>query len=183
MIYIALADGFEEVEAITPYNLLKRAGLDVRLVGVTGMTPRGCTLSLPVECDITAEEALASEDKIELLMFPGGLSGTLNLNSHPLTSPLIEKAQRDGAYLAAICAAPMILGTRGLLSGKRAIAYPEFIKYLEGADVSHGERVCRDGKIITGAGMGVAFGFGIELVRALRGESYALELKEKVQGI
>ena len=182
MIYIVMAEGFEEIEALTPYNLMRRAKLPVKLVSLTEATPKGATLSLPVKCDITIDEALASPDKIDLLMFPGGLGGTLNANEHPSTSALIEKALGDGAYLAAICAAPMILGVRGLLFGKRAIAYPDFIKYLEGADTEHGELVCRDGKIITAAGMGVAFQFGIELIRALCGDEFAKELKEKVRG-
>lgn len=182
MIYIVLAEGFEEVEALTPYNLMRRAKLPVKLVSLDGAIPKGATLSLPVECDVTIEEALACEEKIDLLMFPGGLGGTLNANGHEKTSALIEKALGDGAYLAAICAAPMILGVRGLLHGKRAIAYPDFIKYLEGADTEHGELVCKDGNIITAAGMGVAFQFGIEIIRTLCGEEFAKELKEKVRG-
>ncbi len=182
MIYIVLADGFEEIEALTPYNLFKRASLDVKLVGLSSLSPCGGTLSLRVDCDLTIEDALKSSDKIELLMFPGGYNGTLNCNAHPLTDALIEKAVSDGAYLSAICAAPMIYGTRGLLRGKKAIAYPDFIKYLDGAEVSYKKKVVRDGKIITGAGMGSSFQFGIELIKALLGEAKASELKEKVQG-
>ncbi|MEE1356695.1 MAG: DJ-1/PfpI family protein [Clostridia bacterium] len=182
MIYIVLADGFEEVEALTPYNLMRRAGLNVKLVALDSMKPRGCTLALGVECDITMQQALESEDKIELLMFPGGMPGAANCDSHPLTDALINKAIADGAYLAAICAAPMIFGKRGLLSGKRATAFPSFREYLEGAVVCDKEKVCTDGRFITAAGMGAAFEFGIEILRALCSEQVAMSIKERVQG-
>ncbi len=183
MVYIVLAEGFEEIEALTPYNLMCRAKLPIKFVALSTMTPKGCTCAHPVECDITIEEALASDDKIDLLMFPGGLPGAYNCNEHPLTSALIEKARADGAYLAAICAAPMVFGTRGLLRGVHATAYPDFVKYLEGADTEHDERVCVDGKFITAAGMGVAFPFGVEILRALCGDETAEAIKTRVRGI
>ena len=183
MIYIVLADGFEEIEALCPYNLICRAKLPVKFVALGNMTPKGCTCALPVECDISIEEALSSDDKIDLLMFPGGLPGAYNCDGHPLTSALIEKAIADDAYLAAICAAPMVFGTRGLLRGVRATAYPDFIKYLDGAVIGDDERVCVDGKFITAAGMGVAFPFGIEIIRALCSDETALAIKNRVRGI
>lgn len=183
MVYIVLADGFEEIEALTPYNLMCRAKLPIKFVSLGNPIPKGCTCGHPVECDITIEEVIASDDKIDLLMFPGGLPGAYNCDEHPLTTALIEKAMADGAYLAAICAAPMVFGKRGLLRGVHATAYPDFVQYLEGADRDHDERVCVDGKFITAAGMGVAFPFGVEILRALCGEEVALAIKNRVRGL
>ncbi len=182
MVYIVLADGFEEIEALTPYNLMCRAKLPIKFVSLGNMTPRGCTCSHPVECDITIEDALASEDKIDLLMFPGGLPGAYNCDEHPLTTALIEKAIADDAYLAAICAAPMVYGKRGLLRGKRATAYPDFRQYLEGAVIDPENKVEVDGRFITAAGMGNAFPFGVEILRALCGDETAAAIKNRVQG-
>lgn len=182
MIYICLAPGFEEIETLTPYNFMCRAKLDVKFVALAEMEPKGCTCSHPIKCDITIEEAIASDDKIDLLMFPGGLPGAYNCDEHPLTDALIDKAMADGAYMAAICAAPMVFGKRGLLRGKHATAYPDFRQYLDGAIIDESERVCVDGKFITASGMGVAFPFAVEIIRALCGEAEAMRLKNRVQG-
>ena len=182
MVYIVLADGFEEIEALCPYDLMCRAKLPIKFVSLGNMTPRGCTCGHPVACDITIEEAIAADDKIDLLMFPGGLPGAYNCDEHPLTDALINKAMADGAYMAAICAAPMVFGKRGLLRGVRATAYPDFRQYLEGAIIDPANKVERDGKFITGAGMGNAFPFGVEILRALCGDETAMAIKNRVQG-
>ncbi len=182
MIYIVLANGFEEIETLTPYNLMCRAKLPVKFVALEDMKPRGCTCSHPIDCDITAEQALASEDKIDLLMFPGGLPGAYKCDEHPLTDALIKKALDDDAYLAAICAAPMVFGKRGLLVGRHATAYPDFRQYLEGAIINPENKVERDGKFITAAGMGNAFPFAVEIIRALCGDETAQAIKNRVQG-
>lgn len=165
MIYIFLADGFEEVEALAPLDLLRRAKLDATLVGVTGKTVTGAH-NIKVECDDIIENVADSNDKIDMIVLPGGLPGADNLRESDLVQEFITRGEKDGAYITAICAAPRILGERGLLKGKKATCYPGFEKYLEGATVT-GERVVRDGQIITGAGMGAAVDFGLTLVEAL----------------
>ena len=182
MIYIVLADGFEEIEALTPYNLMCRAKLPVKFVSLGNMRPAGCTCGHVVECNISIEDAIASPDKIDLLMFPGGLPGAYNCDEHPLTSALIEKAQADGAYFAAICAAPMVYGKRGMLRGIHATSYPDFRQYLEGAIINPENKVEVDGKFITAAGMGNAFPFAVEIIRCLCGDETAMAIKNRVQG-
>lgn len=165
MIYIFLADGFEEVEALAPLDLLRRAKLSVTLVGVTGKTVTGAH-NIKVECDDVIENVITSDEKIDMIVLPGGLPGADNLRESDLVQSFITRAENDGAFITAICAAPRILGERGLLKGKKATCYPGFEKYLEGAE-TNGDRVVRDGRIITGAGMGAAVDFGLMLIEAL----------------
>lgn len=176
MIALLLADGFEDVEALCPYDLLRRAGADVRLVAAYDRTVRGKSCGSVLECAMTAEELLASEEKIEMLILPGGLPGATNLDAAPAIDRLIARTERDGGYFAAICAAPMIYGKRGLLRGKRAIAFPGFDRYLDGATLVDEPVVC-DGRFITAAGMGAAFPFGIALIRALFGDAEAERIR------
>ena len=176
MIAILTANGYECVEAICPFNLLKRAGLDVRFVGLNGKTESG-SCGVTVECAMTAAELIESGEKIDMLVLPGGLPGATNLDEAPETDKLIEITEKCGGFFAAICAAPSILGDMGLLNGKEAICYPGFEDRLKGAVISK-NKVVSDGKIITAAGMGVAYDMGIEIVRVLCGDKKANELKE-----
>ncbi|MGM9653297.1 MAG: DJ-1 family glyoxalase III [Eubacteriales bacterium] len=182
MVYLFLADGFEEIEALTPVDLLRRAGAEVVTVGVTGKIVTG-SHGIPVTADLTAEEAIASltENKPELIVFPGGMPGAKHLDESPVTDAFIAAAGEADAYIAAICAAPMILGKRGLLKGKKAVCYPGFEKYLTGADVQGKGCCCAwDGNIITGQAMGAATEFALTLVEALKGESTANELRAAI---
>ena len=111
--------------------------------------------------------------------FPGGMPGTLNLDNCEEVHSLITAAISENTRIAAICAAPMILGKRGILAGKRAVCYPGFEEYLQGAEVAS-ERVVRDGRVITAAGMGVAMEFGLALVAALKGQDVADDLRRAV---
>lgn len=176
MIYMFLAEGFEEVEALAPLDLLRRAGLSVTTVGVGGTLVTGAH-GITVKADI-AEETYA-DPAPELIFLPGGMPGTLNLAKSPVVIGAIETAVATDAYLAAICAAPSILGDMGLLRDKEAICYPGFEERLMGATVSS-RRVVRDGKILTAAGMGVAVDFGLAIVEALCGKKKAEELRRAV---
>lgn len=170
MIYLLLADGFEEVEALTPLDLLRRAGKEIFTVSVTSERLVRGAHGITVLADMTAEEAKLPCD--EMLILPGGMPGTLNLDSSPLTERLLSEVQDADGYIAAICAAPMILGKRGLLKGKRATCYPGFEDSLTGATVVSAYAVS-DGKIITATGAGAAVPFGGALVAALCGEEKA----------
>ncbi len=170
MIYMCLADGFEEVEALTPLDLLRRAGLEVFTVGINGGTATG-SHGITVSCDLTAEAA--DPNAPDMLILPGGMPGTTHLDASPFVDEAIREVQKKGGRLAAICAAPLILGRRGLLEGKRATCYPGFEGELRGAIVSESAGVITDGSITTAKGMGVAFDFGIELIRLICGEEMA----------
>ncbi len=177
MVYMFLADGFEETEALCPLDLMRRAKIDVVTVGVTGKIVTG-SHNIQVCADISIDEADCSAP-LEMVICPGGMPGAANIDNSKKAEKIILKAYKDGAYLAAICAAPMIFGKRGLLNGKKAVCYPGFEKYLEGADVQN-KGVVADGKIITARAMGSAVDFGLELIRALRGSNVADEIKSAV---
>jgi 4-methyl-5(b-hydroxyethyl)-thiazole monophosphate biosynthesis len=116
-----------------------------------------------------------------MVILPGGMPGAATLDASPIVDRVLSDAAARGAYLSAICAAPMILGKRGYLRGKQATCFPGFEEYLEGATIRRDIGVIRDGKIITAAGMGVALDFGLALVAALKGDAVAAELRATVQ--
>ena len=160
MIVVLLADGFEEIEALTPVDVLRREGLNVKTVGINGKIAVGAH-KIPVVCDIISHEVPLNE--VSMVIFPGGMPGALNLDASPFTDKIIEAVVRGGGRIAAICAAPLVLGRRGLLKGKRATCYPGFEGELLGATVT-GEDVVTDGNITTPRGMEVALEFARELV-------------------
>lgn len=176
MIYLFLANGFEEIEALCPLDLLRRAGLEVTTVGVGGEYIRGAH-GITVQADIP--DTLFADACPDMVILPGGMPGATNLDASRAVDAAVRVAAKRGAYLAAICAAPLVLGRRGLLAGKRAICFPGFEQELTGAEIAT-ERVVRDGKIITAAGMGVALEFGLALVAALKGEEAAAALRRAV---
>ncbi len=180
MVYMFLAPGFEEVEALCPLDLLRRAGVDVCTVGVGGTLVTGAH-SITVQADITDEQFLALEALTpEMVILPGGMPGTLNLDASPAVDAAIKAAVKNNGYLAAICAAPLVLGRRGLLKGRRATCYPGFEDELTDA-VEVGGKIIRDGKIITATGMGVALEFGLELVSVLKDPETAGKIKEAIR--
>ena len=176
MILILLADGFEEIEALTPLDVLKRASLDVRTVGVNSKIAVGAH-GIATVCDLAPNEVNLCE--VSAVIFPGGMPGAKNLDIHPFTDTVIEAVTKNGGRIAAICAAPMILGKRGLLNGKRATCYPGFEGELTGASVSE-LSVVSDGNITTAKGMGVALEFSLELVSLILGKSKAEEIKKSI---
>ncbi len=176
MIYLFLANGFEEIEALAPLDLLRRAGLEVTTVGIGGDMIKG-SHGITVAADIP--DGLFADAAPDMVILPGGMPGSKNLDESRTVDAALKAAARRGALIAAICAAPMVLGHRGLLEGRRATCFPGFEQELTGAVVSP-ERVVRDGNIITAAGMGVALEFGLALVEALKGRDAANELRRAV---
>ena len=132
---------------------------------------------ITVRADIP--DAMYRDSKPEMVILPGGMPGSQPLDESRTVAPALRAAVSNNAYLAAICAAPMILGKRGYLQGKRAICFPGFEEHLKGATIA-GERVVTDGRTITAAGMGVALEFGLALVLALKGQERADELRRAV---
>lgn len=176
MIYLFLANGFEEIEALCPLDLLRRAGLEVTTVGVGGKTIVGAH-GIPVVADLT--DAEFEDNTPTMVILPGGMPGTKNLDKSPVVEKALDAALATNAPIAAICAAPMVLGKRGILRGKQATCFPSFEEYLEGATLSP-LSVVRDGNIVTAKGMGVALPFGLALVELLTDKETADALKEAV---
>ena len=177
MVYLFLADGFEEIEALCVLDFLRRAGVAVTTVGVSGKVANG-SHKIPVVCDITEEE-LDTDSSFDMIILPGGMPGSTNLDNSLVVDKMVKRAVLEDKFVCAICAAPFILGKRGILDGKRAICYPGFEGQLTGATIVN-QGVVRDGKIITGRAMGSAHDFGLEIVEALCGAEMRQKLKEAV---
>lgn len=170
MIYVHLAEGFEEVEALTAVNVLRRAELEVKTVSVTGSKRVTGTHGIPVEADLIYDDA--DYEKCEMIVLPGGLPGATNLEEHEGLAAHIKSFACNGKKLAAICAAPMVFGTCGILDGKRATIYPGMEAYLTGAEAT-GDAVTVDGSIITGQGPALAMEFALALVENIKGKEAA----------
>lgn len=177
MVYMFLANGFEEIEALCPLDLLRRAGVEVTTVGIGAQTLCG---SHGIKVDADIPEIMYRDSSPEMVILPGGMPGAENLDNSRIVDAAIRAAQKNGGFLCAICAAPMVLGKRGVLVGKRAVCFPGFEEYLEGACVSETETVVRDGNIITAKGMGAAFDFGTALIEALKGKDVACRIRASV---
>lgn len=177
MFYIFLADGFEEIEALCPYDLLLRTGIPVKTVSINETTLVTGTHGIKVHADITLSEM---EEEFEGIMLPGGLPGADNLNTCAKVQECLKKASSEGKLISAICAAPYVLGQAGYLKGKNATCFPGFENKLIGATPT-GEKVVRDGNVITAKGMGAAFDFGVEIIKYYKGEEFAKEVAAKTQ--
>ncbi len=160
MIYVFLAEGFEEIEALATVDILRRAELDVTVVGVGGVNVTG-SHGIKVVADIDCSKV--TTDDMEMVVLPGGIPGTLNLEKDPIVKASITYANENDKYIAAICAAPSILGHMGIINGKKVTCYPGFDTQLGGAQYT-AENVEVDGKFITGKGAGVANDFALKIV-------------------
>lgn len=176
MVALLLASGFEEIEALTPLDALRRVGLTVDSIGITGKRVTGGH-GITVIADKLIDEVDASD--YDTVILPGGLLGTENIDKCPFTDEIIGSVLERGGRVAAICAAPTVLGKRGLLKGKRAVCYPGMEDELVGAFTST-EGVVTDGQITTARGMGVALPFSLELVRLLVSDDAARALSESI---
>lgn len=180
MLYCFLADGFEETEAIAPIDMLKRAKIAIKTVGVGGAEITGAH-AICVKCDM-ADSDIVLDGSLEGIILPGGMPGTLNLEKSAAVQQAIDYCAENGKLICAICAAPSVLGHKGLLYGKEAIAFPGFEDELKGAKISS-LPVVKDGNFITAKGAGVALQFGLEIVSALKGAELAQEIKRTIQMI
>lgn len=175
MIYEFLATGFEEVEALIPVDVFRRAGLEVRTVSVTGKKVVESAHGVKIESDILFEDA--NFDDADLLMLPGGLPGSTNLRDHEgLCNALIAHAGK-GRKVAAICAAPMVLGKLGLLKGKRATCFPGFESQMTGAEYT-AELFTVDGNVTTGEGPAAAFPYAYALLEQLMDKKVVDDIRE-----
>lgn len=169
--------GFEEIEALAVVDILRRADIETDMVSIMGEKSVTGSHKITVEMDKLLAEV--DFDHADMIVLPGGLAGTNNLEA---CEPLMQQVDRfiaDGKMVAAICAAPSILGHRGHLKGKKACSYPSFESHLEGAEVLHQPAVI-DGNIVTGRGMGAAVPFGLAILEKLKGKEAARQMAEKI---
>ncbi|MBQ8454590.1 MAG: DJ-1/PfpI family protein [Bacteroidaceae bacterium] len=175
MIYVFLATGFEDIEAIAPVDIIRRAGLEVQTVSITGEHIVTSAHGVGIKADLLLADVDFSAAK--MLVLPGGLPGSTNLDAcKPLTDAIKQHYEAGGA-IAAICAAPLVFGHLGLLQGCRATCYPGVSTELWGADYSTA-LVEADGRIITGKGPAAAFEFGYTIVDFFLGEGASLPLRQ-----
>ena len=177
MVYIFLAPGFEEAEALVPADLLRRAGIDTALVALGDeLVPGGRGITVKADLPLSAVEL----DGARMLVLPGGGVGVKNLGESPELEALFREAAARDIPLAAICAAPSLLGKWGLLEGKRAVCYPGWEDRLTGARVCPEEYAVRDGSTVTGRAAGAAFDFGLALIELLAGAEKAKAVADGV---
>lgn len=177
MVYVFLANGFEEIEALTQVDYLRRAGIDVVTVGIEDDCIYGAH-SIPVVCDIEVSEIKLC-DELEMIILPGGLGGVDGLSGCPEVTRAIDWCLSKGVYIAAICAAPTLLAKRGLLKGKHAVCYPDMLSELSECSSTEG-RVAIDGHFITAAAAGVSEEFAFTLIQALKGKEAAEKVRSGI---
>ena len=170
MVYMLLGTGFEETEAIAPLDLLRRAGVDVLTVGVTGKTVYG-SHKIGVEADITMDEMDLTD--LEMIILPGGLGGVASARASRPALDALEFAWKNDKFVAAICAGPTVLADLGITDGKNATCYPGCESGMGSAHMVPDAACIRDGKLITGTSAGCAIPFGLALVEALKGKEVA----------
>ena len=175
MVYVHLAYGFEELEALSVVDLLRRVEVPVQLVSVTGEKLVKGAHGIGVEADILFEEA--DYESCEMIVLPGGLPGTFGLRDHEGLTDKIREFAAAGKKLSAICAAPLVFGGLGILEGKKATIYPGMEDHLTGAEPA-GKRVVKDGNIITSQGPGTAMYFALAITEELCGEAVAEDLRK-----
>ena len=176
LVYVFFADGFEEVEALTTVDLLRRAGEDVRMVSIMGRKTVTGSHNISVECDMIFEEIGKTAD---LLVLPGGLPGTDHLREHRELNDLLVEQYQDGRYVAAICAAPSVFAGLGFLKDRKATSYPGCVDASQyGSSVE--EPVAVDGNVITSRGVGTAIPFARALIGLLAGREEADKISASI---
>ena len=174
-VYLILADGFEEIEAITIIDLLRRGNVEIESVTITTNLEVTGAHGISIKSDIYMSDA--DFKNCCMIILPGGMPGTINLDNCEELNNQILKLKEKGAYICAICAAPMILADKGILKGKKATIYPNMEKGLKETANWVDDSVVKDGNIITSQGPGTAMEFALKLVEILRGKKE----KEKVR--
>ena len=177
MVYVLLGTGFEEIEALTPVDLLRRAGVPVKTVGLNGKTVFGGH-AIGVACDLTIDELDIAD--AELIVLPGGLGGVASIRACDRALEAVKAVHDNGKYVAAICAGPTVLADLGLLTGRKATCYPGQIPNMRDALVVENAACVTDGKIITGTSAGTATAFALALIEALKGPDAARAIADQI---
>jgi 4-methyl-5(b-hydroxyethyl)-thiazole monophosphate biosynthesis len=176
MVYVMLGTGFEEIEALAPVDLLRRAGVEVMTVGINGKTVYGGH-NIGVEADIRIDQMDLTE--MEMIVLPGGLGGVASIRESTETLNAVRFAYENGCYVAAICAGPTVLADLGITDGRTATCYPGQ-KGNMGSAILEDVAAVRDGKIITGASAGCAVEFALALIEALKGAQAAQVIRNQI---
>lgn len=178
---VLLANGFEEIEAVTIIDVLRRADIDVVTLSVGGSGPNGLTVQGSHGIAMEADQTLpvGTDTEWDMILLPGGLPGATNLRDHPQVQALLQKQNDRGGKVGAICAAPIALGAAGILHGKRATSYPGFEDELHGAQCVE-DRVVTAGNVVTSRGVGTALEFTLAIVAQLRDEQTAATLRDQM---
>ena len=174
---VFLADGFEEIEGLTVVDILRRAGIDISMISINGK--KKVTGAHGIALDTDEDIVQCDPDKLDMLVLPGGMPGTTNLAACEKLTEALKKADQEKRGIAAICAAPSVLGACGILNGKKATCHPGFEEKLTGASVSY-DNVVTDGNVITSRGVGTAIEFALKLVEILIDRQTADDLAEKI---
>jgi 4-methyl-5(b-hydroxyethyl)-thiazole monophosphate biosynthesis len=177
MVYMLLGTGFEETEAVAPLDLLRRAGVEVLTVGITGKTVTGGH-GIRIEADIQIGEMDLTN--MEMIILPGGLGGVASARASREAMDALRFAWENDKYVAAICAGPTVLADLGITDGKNATCYPGCEEGMGSANMIPGASYVRDGKLITGTSAGCAIPFGLALVEALKGEATAKTIAQQI---
>ena len=176
-VYIFLADGFEDIEGLTVVDLMRRADIDIKTVSIKKSKEITTSHGITMLTDLTFAETDFTD--ADMLVLPGGMPGTMNLGVDVAVTGALKQMNRDGKIVAAICAAPSVLGKCGILEGKKATCYPGFEDKLIGAEIVN-KAVVTDGNVITSIGLGTSMEFGFELIKKLISEEKAEEVREQI---
>lgn len=177
MVFMLLGTGFEETEAITPLDLLRRAGVNILTVGIDGKVVTG-SHKIRVEADITLDEMDLTD--MEMMIIPGGMGGVASLRACPAALEALKFAWENRKYVAAICAGPTVLADLGITDGLKATCYPGQEQNMGSAVVDSSAAFVASGNLITGASAGCAVPFGLALVEALKGRETAEKIKDQI---
>lgn len=172
---IFMADGCEEIEGLTVVDVVRRAGLDITMISITGKKEVQGSHNITFLADALASEV--DYEALDGIVLPGGMPGTLNLGANETVNQVIKKFAAEGKMVSAICAAPGVLGAAGILKDRRATCHPGFEEKLTGA-MTLEEEVVRDGNIVTSRGMGTAIAFALEIVRYFADDAAAEQVKK-----
>ncbi|MCS7083894.1 MAG: DJ-1/PfpI family protein [Aquificaceae bacterium] len=174
---IILADGYEEIEAVAPIDILRRAGVEVLIAGLS-KEPVASARNLKIVPDVSIDEL--NPDELKMVIIPGGSGGVERIKSDQRAKELLEKMEKRGAYIGAICAGPTALESFKLTEGKRITLYPALIDEIKSATVIKEEKVVEDGNIITSQGPGTALEFSLKLAEKLVGKEVASQVAQKM---
>ncbi len=178
MVYVFLANGFEEIEALTQVDYLRRAGIELYTVGINGDCIYGAH-NIPIICDKIIEDIDIKDKNIDMVILPGGLGGVDGILNCKKALDLVDYCIENDKYVAAICAAPTILAKKGYLQGKHAVCYPAMLYELSDCSSTAG-RVAIDGKFITAAAAGVSEEFSFTLIEVLCGRDAAEKVRAAI---
>ena len=177
MVYMLLGTGFEETEAVAPLDLLRRAGVEIATVGVTGKTVYG-SHGIGIESDITIDQLDLTN--LEMIILPGGLGGVASARASQEALEALRFAWENGKYVAAICAGPTVLADLGITDGKNATCFPGCESQMGSAIMAENAAAVQDGRLITGTSAGCAIPFGLELIAALKGRDAADTIAKQI---